>query len=334
MGIADDARCGRNRPVVSVVIPARDDAEHLPPAVESVLTQDFDGPLEVVIAVGPSQDATAEVAERLAHAHLQVRVVANPGGGTASGLNAAIQASSGGVIARVDSHSELSNDYLARAVELLKETGADNVGGIQQAVGTTPFQRAVAAAMTSRFGTGDAIFHYGGAPGPTDTVYLGVFRRDALDRVGGFDESLVRNQDYELNVRIRESGGVVYFHPDLRVIYRPRATLRGLVRQYFEYGRWKREVVRRHPGSVRWRQLVPPITVVGLAISLIAGLVIHPGLLVPAGAYVLAVLMAAAAGTVREGASIGTRLLLIYPALHLPWGIGFLVGPPRGNPPP
>ena len=133
-----------------------------------------------------------------------------------------------------------------------------NVGGIQRAVGTTPFEQAVADAMTSRFGTGDATFHYGGAEGPTDTVYLGVFDRAAIEAVGVFDEALVRNQDYELNIRLRQAGGMVWFDPELSVSYRPRGTLRGLARQYFDYGRWKRRVVRRHPRSLRWRQAVPP----------------------------------------------------------------------------
>lgn len=315
--------------LVSVAIPARNDADHLPAAVASVLAQEVEHPIEVVIAVGPSEDDTEAVAEGLATNHPQVRVVPNPSGATAAGMNAAIRASHGEVVARVDSHSELSPGYLQRACELIQETGADNVGGIQKAVGTTPFQSAVAMAMTSRFGTGDAKFHYGGEAGPTDTVYLGVFRREALDRVGGFDESLVRNQDYELNVRIRESGGVVLFHPDLHVIYRPRSTLVGLAKQYFEYGRWKREVVRRHPRSVRWRQLVPPATVIGLATSLIAGLAIHPWLLAPAGGYLLAVGVATSIGAVKNGRGASSRLLLVYPVMHLSWGVGFLLGPPR-----
>lgn len=312
---------------ISVVMPVRDDAVALPAAVSSVLAQQVDMPVEVVVAVGPSTDGTEDVARRLADGHPQVTVVENPTGGTAAGLNLAIAASSADVVARVDSHAELSSGYLQRALELLEETGADNIGGVQRAVGATPFQKAVAAAMSSRFGTGDATFHYGGEPGPTDTVYLGVFRRSALERVGGFDESLVRNQDYELNIRIRQTGGVVYFHPDLEVTYRPRATLRGLARQYFEYGRWKRLVVRQHPGSIRLRQLAPPMAVLGVTGSLLGGL-LHPALLLPAAGYLAALTGAGVLGGARHGVGTGVRLPLIYATMHLTWGVGFLIGPP------
>ncbi|HUH06389.1 MAG TPA: glycosyltransferase, partial [Egibacteraceae bacterium] len=171
-------------PLVSVVMPLRDDGLHLREAVEAVLAQDYPGELEAVLAVAPSGDGMESAVADLAASDARVRVVANPGLRTSSGLNAAIAAASGEVIARVDGHAVVAPGYLRRAAELLVETGADNVGGIQAAEGQTPFERAVAAAMTSRLGVGDAKFHYGGKPGPTDTVYLGVFRRDALERVG------------------------------------------------------------------------------------------------------------------------------------------------------
>jgi succinoglycan biosynthesis protein ExoA len=316
-------------PTVSVVIPARDDASHLPAAVEAVLTQDYPRALELVIAVGPSQDGTEDVAAGLSAEHPPVRVVENPAGTTPAALNRAIGASAGEIVVRIDSHSEPPPGYVRRAVEVLQATGADNVGGVQQAVGTTPFQRAVAAAMSSPFGVGDAKFHYGGEPGPTDTVYLGAFRRSALDRTGGFDESLLRNQDYELNWRIRATGGTVYFHPDLAVVYRPRDTWRGLARQYHEYGRWKREVLRRHPRSARWRQLVPPAALLANAGGAVLGLALHPVFwTVPAvygGAAVAAAL--AVPGPLRRSERL--RLPLVFATMHHAWALGFLVGPPR-----
>ncbi|MFU8842091.1 MAG: glycosyltransferase family 2 protein, partial [Nitriliruptoraceae bacterium] len=236
-------------PSLSVVMPVRDEAEHLEAAVAAVLAQAYDGPLQVVLAVAPSADGTEAIAERLAAQDGRIEVVANPAGTTPAGLNRAIEAATGEVIARVDAHAELTPGYLARAVEVLGETGAANVGGIQRAVGTTPMQRAIAAAMSSPFGTGDARFHYGGEPGPIDTVYLGVFRAEVLRRLGGFDESLIRNQDYELNVRIRDAGEVVWFDPTLEVVYRPRGSLRGLASQYWQYGMWKAVTLQKHPGS-------------------------------------------------------------------------------------
>lgn len=319
-----------NEPCLSVVIPVCEDAEGLPAAVRGVLAQDYQGPLEVVLAVAPSADASAAVAAQLAAADPRVRLVANPQGSTSAGLNLAVAEATAGIVARMDAHAVPGPGYLRRAVELLDDTGADNVGGIQQAVGRTPFERAVAAAMTSRFGAGDARFHYGGPPGPVDTVYLGVFRRSALERVGGFDETLVRNQDYELNYRLRTSGGTVWFSPELRVRYRPRRTLAALARQYLDYGRWKREVVARHPRSLRWRQAVPPAALVanlaGLAAGTMAGR--RWALAVPAG-YTVAVLTA--------GTSVGRRLdrraarwlPVVFATMHMAWGVGFVLGPPR-----
>ncbi len=158
---------------------------------------------------------------------------------------------SGSIIARVDAHCVLPPGYLARALETLDRTGAANVGGVQHAVGSGTVGRAVAAAMTSRFGVGDARFHYGGDEGPADTAYLGVFDAAVLRSVGGYDESLVRNQDYELNWRLRDAGHLVWFDPGLVVRYHPRERLAALARQYFDYGRWKREMLRRNPRSLR-----------------------------------------------------------------------------------
>lgn len=324
---------GSSWPPVSVVMPVRDEAATLEASVAAVRAQEYPGPVEVVLAVGPSGDGTEEVARRLAEADAAVMVAENPDGRTSAGLNAGLAASSGAVVARVDGHAELSAGYLRRAVELLEETGADNVGGVQQAVGETPFEEAVAAAMTSRFGTGDAKFHYGGAPGPTDTVYLGVFRREALERLGGFDESLVRNQDYELNWRIRDSGGTVFFHPDLRVRYRPRSSLGALARQYFEYGQWKREVLHRHPRSLRWRHLVPPAALAAVAAGSAAAVLDRRWLVLPGGYAVSLVAASLAASPAAGRASPGARarLPVVFAAMHLSWGAGFLVGARRAR---
>ena len=245
-------------PDVAVVMPVRNEAGGLRRAVAAVRAQEYPGTVQICLAVAESTDGTEAVARELAAEHDDVIVVANPAGTTPAGLNAAIRATSGEVVVRVDGHAELSPGYIRRAVETLGRTGAANVGGVQRATGTTPFEEAVADAMTSPFGTGDATFHYGGAEGPTDTVYLGVFDRAAIERVGLYDERLVRNQDYELNIRLRQAGGVVWFDPELSVSYRPRGSLQDLARQYLEYGRWKRSVVRQHPRSLRWRQAVPP----------------------------------------------------------------------------
>ena len=306
------------------MVPARDAGRDLRRCLTAVLAQDYPGSLEVAVAVGPSQDDTLAVAEEVAAADPRVRVVDNPSGRTPAGLNAAIAATTAPVVARVDAHAVLPPGYLRRAAVTLRESGADNVGGVQAAQGESPFERAVALAMTSRAGVGNASFHYGGKAGATDTVYLGVFRRSALERVGGFDESLVRNQDYELNWRIRESGGVVWLDPALRVQYRPRPSLSALARQYYEYGLWKRVVLRRHPSSLRLRQLAPPVALVANATGLALGLVWRRQLLVVPGAYAAALLAVAAAAARRESPTVALRLPAVLATMHHAWGWGFL----------
>lgn len=316
-------------PGVSVVMPVRDGAQYLPASVAAVLAQDYPGPLEVVLAIGPSSDGTEEVAADLERDDDRVVVVPNPAGTTPAALNRAIERASGEVVARIDAHSEIPPRYLTTAVEVLFETRAANVGGVQRAEGTAPMQRAVAAAMSSRFGTGDARFHYGGEAGPVDTVYLGVFRADVLRELGGFDEDLIRNQDYELNIRLGARGDVVWFDPRLEVVYRPRSTLRSLASQYWQYGRWKQATLRRHPRSLRWRQLVPPVTLVANVVGLAAAPLVPWSLVVP-GAYLAGVIAASVVASRRDPALL-VRLPAVFATMHHCWAAGLLVGPPRST---
>ena len=310
-------------PAVSVVMPILNEERHLEEAVAAVLGQDYAGPVEVVLALGPSRDRTDEIAAALAAADPRVHTVPNPSGRTPEALNAALGASRSDIVVRVDGHGVLDRDYVRTAVELLEETGAANVGGLMDAEGVTTFERAVAAAMTSRLGVGASRFHTGGEPGPADTVYLGVFRREWLDRMGGYDPRFVRAQDWELNHRIREAGGLVWFSPLLRVSYRPRPTLATLARQYRDYGRWRRVVARTHSGTINARYLAPPLALAGVVIGALAGFVWPPAWLVP-----LAYLVLTTVGglTIRAGIGWRERLLLpvILPTMHLSWGWGFI----------
>jgi len=274
-------------PGVSIVVPVLNEERHLAVAVTQLVAQHYAGPLEVVLALGPSTDRTDEIAESLAAADDRVRLVRNPTGRTPAGLNAAIAAATYDVVVRVDGHALVPDDYVAVAVETLRRTGADNVGGMMAAEGETPFEDAVACAMTSKLGVGAASFHVGGDEGPAPTVYLGVFRREALERVGGYDETMVRAQDWEMNYRIRETGGLVWFTPRMRVTYRPRPSVKALARQYVDYGRWRREVVRRHPDTVSARYLAAPVAVVAIAAGTVAGLAgLVAGLVLGEAAYI------------------------------------------------
>jgi succinoglycan biosynthesis protein ExoA len=311
-------------PAVSVVLVVLNEARYLRSAVGSVLEQDYSGDVEVVIALGPSKDRSDEVAADIAANDSRVTLVRNPTGRTPNGINLALAASHYPIVARVDGHSLIPADYLSTAVGLIERTGADNVGGLMSAKGETDVEQAIATAMTSRLGVGNAPFHVGGTEGPADTVYLGVFRRTALDRVGGYDESFTRAQDWEMNYRIRSTGGLVYFSPDLSVSYRPRRSLSTLAQQYFHYGRGRRQVVRTHPGSVNLRYLAPPLAllgvVVGLVLSTFTSLL---ALTLPVGYLLLVV-----AGSLVVGRGLPWRARLFLPVvlvtMHMAWGAGFL----------
>lgn len=309
-------------------MPVLDEEAHLRPAVATVLGQDYDGPVEVVLALGPSHDRTDEIAAALAGEDDRVRLVENPTGATGAGLNLAVAASTYDVIVRLDGHALVPPDYVRTAVDTLQRTGADNVGGVMAAQGVTGFEQAVARAMTSRLGVGQASFHVGGEEGPAPTVYLGAFRRAVLERLGGYDESFLRAQDWELNHRIRESGGVVWFTPAMTVTYRPRSSLRALSQQYAGYGRWRRVVMREHQGTASARYLAPPAAVLAVAAGTVVGLAWRPALLVPLG-YGAAVV----AGSVVVGGGLPARarawLPVVLATMHGAWGVGFLLSPPR-----
>ncbi len=306
-----------SHPGVSVVIPVLGADGRLRDTIALVRAQDYGGPIEIVVADGDGSAAR--------HIPGDVVVVDNPGGRTSDGLNLAISTASHAIIVRCDAQSALPPEYVSNAVTILEETGADNVGGRQVPVGSTWMERAIAAAMSSPLGAGNATYRVGGDPGPTDTVYLGVFRRSAIEGVGGFDPHFLRNQDYELNWRIRESGGMVWFDPRLEVAYRPRSTLRALWSQYHQYGWWKRDMLGKHPGSLRLRQLAAPGLVVGLVLGGLAGIVLRrpvTAAVVPA-LYGIVVAVATIRSAARDG-SPGLGVALALPTMHLGWGAGFI----------
>ncbi|MFI0217713.1 glycosyltransferase family 2 protein [Streptomyces lydicus] len=314
-------------PAVSVIMPVLNEERHLRNSVRHILEQEYAGEMEVVIALGPSTDRTDEIAAELVAEDPRVHTVPNPTGRTPAALNAAIKASRHPVVVRVDGHGMLSPDYIATAVRLLEETGAANVGGIMHAEGENAWEDAVAAAMTTKIGVGNAAFHTGGTAGPADTVYLGVFRRDALEQQGGYNEEFIRAQDWELNFRIREAGGQVWFSPELRVQYRPRPSVKALAKQYKDYGKWRHVVARYHAGSINLRYLAPPAAVCAIAAGLVVGAAVTPwGFVVPAG-YLAAI----TAGSLPAGKGLSAKARVQIPValatMHMSWGLGFLTSP-------
>jgi glycosyltransferase involved in cell wall biosynthesis len=305
-----------------VILPVLNEEAHLEESILAILAQDYRGLFEVILALGPSQDRTDEIAKSLSARDPRVKLVANPTGKTAAGLNLAVATSNHPIVVRVDGHAKIPQNYLTLAVEILEQTGAVNVGGVMAAEGISNFEKAVARAMRSPLGVGASRFHTGGAAGEVDTVYLGAFKRDAINQAGGFDERYTRAQDWELNHRLRKNGGLIYFDPRLQVTYRPRPNLRKLAKQYFQYGTWRRVVSRSHSGTINMRYLAPPVTLLGCAISLLAGSLIHPILYIPLAVYGLFVAVSAAliSRSVRELIS----LLAIIPTMHFTWGAGFI----------
>ena len=322
---------------VSYVMPVLNEVTHVRAAVDSLLQQDYDGPFEVTLALGPSIDGTTQLVEEMAAVDPRIKIVANEVGSTPAGLNTAIRASRYPVVIRVDAHSVLPPNYARIAVETLQRTGADNVGGIMDARGTSPFQKAVARAYGTRVGLGGTPLHVGGKEGESETVYLGCFRRDSIIKVGLFDEGIKRGQDWELNRRLREAGGTVWFTPELKVTYRPRPSLSRLARQMLSTGLWRGELARRFPADNGIRYFIPPAMVAGVILGVLLGLSglvqaiagaqpwLLLGLVIP-GVYLVFVIAATIAVARPDGFRASLWFLVVLPCIHFCWGLGFLLG--------
>ncbi len=327
---------------VSYVIPVLNEDAYIADAVRTVLEQEWAGPKELILALGPSSDRTDEVVAKLASDDSRIIVVRNPDTDIPVGLNLAIRASRYPIVVRVDAHSELEPSYTERAIAVLDRTGAVNVGGVMKARGKTPFQSAVARAYNSPFGLGGGSYHGGAEEGPAESAYLGVFRREVLDEVKLYDETIRRGEDWELNLRIRAAGHIVWFDPTLEVSYWPRESWTKLVRQFCATGIWRGELVRRYRGRNPWRFFVPPLLVVALALSIVLGvlqatdvvrgwpsIVLSVVYLAPIAYLALLVLLSF---TRRGGARWSDRWRFFYvlPTMHISWGAGFVLGVVRG----
>ena len=327
---------------MSFVMPVLNERGYLETAVRTVLAQDVGRPTELILALGPSTDGTNDLARRLADQDDRIRLVDNPEADIPIGLNLAIRAASFPTIVRVDAHSELEPSYARRALETLDRVRAANVGGVMRADGRTPFQRAVARAYNSPIGLGGGAYHGGTTEGEAESAYLGVMRREVLDEVGLFDETIRRGEDWELNLRIRRAGYRVWFDPTLAVTYWPRESWSRLARQFVATGRWRGELVRRFGRGNSLRFFAPPllVAVIGAAIVVAAlqAASVVTGWWALAASVVYLPLLAYAAlivgVAVGPGGGSGWRDKLwtaaVLPTMHLSWGSGFIVGLLRG----
>lgn len=328
-----------SRPGVSIVIPCRNEVDHIERCLQSVIAQEppANG-FEVIVADGSSVDDTQDVITRFARRDPRVRLIDNPRKIVSAGMNAAIRAASGTIIVRMDAHTEYAPDYVRQCVLILTQTGADNVGGPARTRADGWIGKAVAAAYHSRFAVGGARFHDPNYEGYLDTVTYGCWRRESFDRFGYFDEELVRNQDDEHNLRITRAGGRIYQSPKIQSWYRPRNSLSALFRQYMQYGYWKVRVIQKHKLPASWRHLVPGVFVFALLLLAVCSLVFALGSL-PAVAFVslaalglslLAYTVALILASIQTASHSGWKLLSILPFVfacyHFGYGFGFVRG--------
>lgn len=324
---------------LSVVIPCRNEKSHIREFLDSLLAQqlDPDWELEVLVADGMSEDGTREVLRDYAARAPYLRIIDNPGKIVSTGLNAAILAAQGEIILRMDAHSTYAPDYIQQCVRVLDESGADNAGGPVVAKGRGRFGKAVAAAYRSPLCCGNARGHDPNYEGTVDTVQMGCWRRSLFEKTGLFDPRLVRNQDDELNFRLRRYGGVVWQSPRIKSTYTPRSSIRALFRQYLQYGYWKVVVMKKHHGLASPRQAVPVIFVasliLGALMAAIAGAAKSPAAPWIAGAlglelglYALFCIAAAIPFLFSEGPGVAALVPFAVAVYHVSYGLGFLIG--------
>jgi glycosyltransferase involved in cell wall biosynthesis len=315
---------------VSVLIPCRNERQYIAGCIGSLLSQEApEGGVELIVADGMSTDGTRNLLDRLSQSQPSIRVIDNPGLIVSTGLNKAIEAASGYILIRADVHTTYASDYIRQCVHVLNESRADNVGGPWVAVGKGYVGRGVAAVFHSRFGSGGARSHDPHYEGPVDTVYLGCWRRECFDRIGRFDEALVRNQDDEFNLRLTRAGGRIWQSPLIRSQYSPRASLLGLFRQQMQYGYWKVRVIQKHRLPASWRHVVPALFVLTTLVLLVASLgssAAASASRAVIGLYLACALAASLVAAAQSEFALLPVLLVAFPCVHIGYGCGFLRG--------
>jgi succinoglycan biosynthesis protein ExoA len=320
--------------VVSVLVPVLDEEAHLERALESMLAQEVPGELEVLAIDGGSTDGSRAILERAAAADPRVRVLDNPARRTPNALNVGLRAARGEFVARMDAHTHYPGDYLMRGIARLRRGDVAHVSGPQLAEGDGTWSRRAAIALGTPLGFGGAKFRRAAGETEVDSGFTGVWRRETVLALGGWDEGWPVNQDAELAARLRAAGGRIVCVPEMAARYVPRDSLRALARQYWRYGQYRAKTARRHPGAMRRSHVLAPGLVLGAAAAVL------PGPQGPAARAAVGAWAAALAATAAREAAAGraapgdaAALPLVFAAMHLPWGAGFLVGCVRFGPP-
>lgn len=314
-------------PYVSVIIPMYNEENYIEYCLESLINQTYPSErMEIIVVDGMSSDRSREIVKKYQEDYDNIKLFDNPKCIVPVAMNIGIQNAVGEIIARIDAHSSQSHDFIKQSVHLLKTTGAVNVGGVLEAIGTNFVSKAIAIATSNPFGIGDSMFRFSRKERWVDTVFPGIWYKKTIDDIGGFNEEFVVNQDYELNYRLRKTGGKILLSPLLKSKYYVRKSIAALSRQYFRYGYWKVKTVLLHPLSMRWRHIISPLFVLLLLISII--LIISGysiGLLIPV-MYGSISLIVSLLASIKNGISFIFILPIIFLTIHLSWGIGFLMG--------
>jgi succinoglycan biosynthesis protein ExoA len=317
-------------PRVSIVLPCRNEQGYIQACLESALNQEPpEGGMEIIVADGMSNDGTREHLHEMARQHPQIRVLDNPCRIVSTGLNAAIREARGEIIVRMDAHTTYAPDYVRQCLAVMNETGADNVGGPMRTTAETYMEKAIQAVFHSAFAVGGARSHQADFKGSVDTVIYGCWRKSVFERIGYFDEDLVRNQDDEHNLRLTRGGGRVYQSPRIRSWYHVRGSLKTLFRQHMQYGYWKALVIRKHRLPASCRHVVPGAFVGCLCLLTVLGFFWVPAWLGAAGlagfyaAFTVALSVVIAAGT---GWNLFPILPIVIGCYHFGYGYGFLRG--------
>lgn len=322
-------------PLVSIIIPCRNEEKTIHQVLEALHQQSFPlEDMEVVIADGLSTDGTRKAIHSFSEAHpdLALRLVDNPKQIIPAGLNTAIKASKGDVIVRIDAHSLPNPDYVQRCVDALMQEKAENVGGVWMISpqNNSWVARSIAAAAANPFAVGDAHYRFTDKAAYVDTVPYGSYKRELFNQVGFFDENLLANEDYEFNTRIRQFGGRIWLDPAIQCTYFARPTLSALAKQYWGYGFWKAQMLKRYPETLRWRQALPPLFVLALIVLVLAGIFWQPAWLVLAvviGLYLLIQLIPAfSISSKLKDISLSIGIVLATLVMHISWGTALIVG--------